>query len=253
MNKRTHAAVLCSLATLPFLTSVPARAEGSVIEILQNARNSVVTVRCKLDGLTGQGTAKFFDPKSGRVFTARRFANASYVAEGAGVVIDNSGIIAASAHMIQPKGRLEVTLQSGETLETRLLENFPQDDIALIQIGTAKSPPALPFADSDAVRLGDKCYAIGGSEVLKNTLSQGKITGIGEKKVQLKGKDGTLDLLQAGFNVYKGDSGSPLLDKDGRLLGIISARQPKVGKVSYAVPSNRVREKYEEYLKKIAG
>ncbi|MFH1790603.1 MAG: S1C family serine protease, partial [Candidatus Omnitrophota bacterium] len=78
------------------------------------------------------------------------------------------------------------------------------------------------------------------STLYRGTLSEGRVTGIGTQSINKDNRVYYVDLIQTSFNVFKGDSGSPIFDESGKLLGIVAANRVSVHGITYVIPSNTI-------------
>ena len=229
------------------LAAVPAAAQTSIIEEMQNARAGVVAVSAVNRNIYKSPGELVRDPKTGRIFLARKLARAAYQRDGAGVIVDPSGIIVTNAHTIYEAQQVAVTLNDGSRIPARVLRLVKGDDIALLKIPPHPSLFTVPIADSDRVKLGDEVITIGSSSLLKKTISGGTVIGLGHSRGT--GNKVRNNLIQTTINVYKGDSGGPLFDRHGRLIGLITASEEARDRSSFAVPSNDITRYLSAYLK----
>lgn len=228
----------------------PALPLESAIETLNNLMPAIVSIKAEGAGMfRSPGGQAVRDPRTGRIVVARTVRTAKFSRDGAGVIIDPAGIIVTNAHIVEHATRITVTLSVNQTLDGTLVHMVPEEDLAFISITPPFPLTALSFADSNAIKLRDRVFTVGSSEVLRNTFSEGIVSGIG-KSGKAYGQDDLVDLIQTSFTVYKGDSGGPLIDVSGKLLGLIVANKPRVGHVSYAIAAGKIRFYYQEYATK---
>ena len=139
---------------------------------------------------------------------------------GSGVLISAEGLILTAAHVVNNADKLTVQLLSGKTYKATILSSIVIADLALIKID---SPPKnLAFiepSDSDNIDIGEEILVIGAPYGLAHTLTVGHLSG---RRLQSDNKLIALELLQTDAAVNQGNSGGPVLDKKGRLIGIIS-------------------------------
>lgn len=229
------------------LSHEQARGE-SVIQIINDSLPSIVRVKAE-NAQVGKGKNAAFRDEKGRIFIMKTLQGAQYRRFGAGVIINPQGLIVTNAHTVRDAGRVIVTFNSGKETTATVAWLAPQDDTAFIQPDNPEENTApLPFADSDSVKLGSVIYTVGSSEVLNGTLTGGKVTGIGKSVRRRQTNQDFADLIQTSFNVYPGDSGGPILDKEGKFLGIIVAAETAKNHTSFAVPSGKIKKHYREYL-----
>jgi len=223
--------------------------QSSVIMNLENSMKSIVNITTETGGLYRSPSAAFRDKKTGRIVVGTSLKAAKYARGGAGVIVDSSGIIVTNAHVVNQASRIEVTLNDGKKVPAEIIDIVQNEDIAIIKIEPPYALTPIQFADSNNLALRSNVYSIGASEYLKGTLSQGKVTGIGQKAKGKTKQSDYIDLIKTSFNVYKGDSGGPLLDAEGKLLGLIVATQTTERHATFAIPSNTIRKYYFDYLK----
>ena len=219
MPKKRSALLTAAILTGLFWNS-PGLTESSVLMNMEKAGESIVRIR-----VVGQGMVQENGLKLVR-----------YSSFAAGILIHSSGLIVTNAHTIRGAGdTVHVHLSDGRTLSGKVLGIFPGEDLGFVQAVTAEPLPALALADSTRVGLGTAVYTIGTSEIRDRSFSQGKITAIGQERNP--GGKTPVKVFRVNFSAYQGDSGSPILDREGRLLGILSARQNDRTRSSFAVPS----------------
>lgn len=218
----------------------------SVIETIYNALPAIVEIQSEAKGLYSSPPQAVKDARSGRIAVARSLKAASYKREGAGAIIDADGIIVTNAHIVKGANRINIKFNDGRILPARILSVIEGEDIAFLQIDSPGPFHFLPFADSSHAKLRSRIFNVGASDILSGTFTEGMVTGLGEEKNQEDNAQDAIALLQTSFNVYKGDSGGPVLDAEGNLLGIISAARQKAGHTTYAITSNKIKRFYQE-------
>lgn len=208
------------------------RAESSILLTLMNASQSVVQIESE-NAQIGRGTG----PHAKRVL-----GSVTYVRTGTGIIIDAKGIIATNTHIVIQAARIRVHTFDGKTYEAKPIIVDRANDLCLLKINPDTELTALPLADVSKVALQSRIYSIGGSNLLRNTLSEGKVTGIAFskqlKKAVPKRLARDIKLFQINIDLYPGDSGSPIFNSSGQVIGIISAAAQRRGKTAFAVPSS---------------
>jgi len=161
---------------------------------------------------------------------------------GSGFIIRADGLIVTNFHVIDVGRRIQVETQDGQKHEVKSVHASDEAlDIALIQI-EAKDLPTLPLGDVETARQGDKVVAMGAPEGLAYSLVDGILSA---KREDLDGYEGRL-LLQLAMPIERGNSGGPLLDMQGRVLGIISMKHTWKENLGFAIPVNEVRPLLEK-------
>ncbi len=155
---------------------------------------------------------------------------------GSGFIIDPSGLVVTNNHVIDGADEIEVTLVDGRTLPAELIGRDPVTDVAVLQIVSANEDfPAVAFGDSDASRVGDWVIAIGNPFGFGGSLTAGVISARGR---EVGGRYD--DYIQSDVAINTGNSGGPLFNLDGDVIGvntlIYSPTGASVG-ISFSVPS----------------
>jgi serine protease Do len=156
---------------------------------------------------------------------------------GSGFIIDPDGYIVTNNHVIQDADEVTVILQDETRLEAEVIGRDPKTDVAILKVEPPTPLPALTFGDSDAVRVGDWIMAIGNPFGFGGSVTAGIISA--------RGRDinaGPYDnFLQTDASINRGNSGGPMFNLDGEVIGINTAIfSPSGGNVGigFAIPSN---------------
>ena len=156
---------------------------------------------------------------------------------GSGFIVDPSGLIVTSHHVVKGADSVTVTLQDGRKLEAQVVGVDPKTDLALIEVDADESLPAVEFGDSDRTRVGDWVVAVGNPFGLAGTVTAGIVSGRGRDI----GSGPYDDFLQIDAPINRGNSGGPLFDRGGRVVGVNTAIfSPTGGNVGigFAIPAN---------------
>jgi S1-C subfamily serine protease len=161
---------------------------------------------------------------------------------GTGCIIDKSGVILTSAHVIESGKNIIVTMYNGQNYEARILKHFDEsEDIVLLKIDVPQELKTVKFGDSEKIKVGQKVLAIGNPFGFTGTLTQGIISRIDYAK----------NRIQTDAAINPGSSGGPLLNKHGEIIGINQAifnpdnNISNIG-IGFAIPINSIKE----YMKK---
>ncbi|MBS0470730.1 MAG: DegQ family serine endoprotease [Proteobacteria bacterium] len=160
---------------------------------------------------------------------------------GSGFIIDPSGYIVTNNHVIDGSDQISVTLNDGTTLPAKLVGRDEKTDLALLKVSPKKPLPSARFGDSDHARIGDWVIAIGNPFGLGSTVTAG-IVSARNRDIESGPYD---DFIQTDAPINRGNSGGPLFDMDGNVVGVNSAiYSPSGGSVgiAFSIPSNLVRE-----------
>ncbi len=165
---------------------------------------------------------------------------------GSGVIVTAEGHIITAYHVIQKKHALRVTLYDGRSVSVRLVGVDPELDIAVLQVdNTRMNFSPLPFTDSDSAVPGMVVMACGNPYGLGSSFSRGIISAR-ERKLMESGQS----VLQTDANIFPGNSGGPLVNIRGEILGINKSVLPNSEKnfdgIGFVIPSNLVRHSFEQ-------
>jgi serine protease Do len=168
---------------------------------------------------------------------------------GSGFIITSDGYIMTNNHVVEGATKLQVTLDTGEKFEADVIGTDPMIDLGLIKIDPkGKQLPTLPLGDSDALKVGQWVMAIGNPFELERTVTVGVVSG---KKRQVgigSTIPGIANFIQTDAAINFGNSGGPLIDGQGRVVGINTAiqRGEMAEGISFAIPINEARRAAEE-------
>jgi S1-C subfamily serine protease len=173
---------------------------------------------------------------------------------GSGFVMDKSGHIVTNYHVVQGAERITVGFSNRDTVEARLLGSDPSTDLAVLSVDvSAKALRPLPLGNSDNVEVGDQVVAIGNPFGLDRTATAGIVSAV--QRLITAPNQFTIDhVIQTDAPINKGNSGGPLLDANGRVIGVNT--QIETGGIStgnvgigFAVPSNTVKNVVGQILR----
>ena len=216
---------LC-LTTLLWLNtfSLAHAADSSLISRIQKIESSLVYIKTVY-----RRSLRTHNGRSGIV---------SYERNGTGIIMDPSGIIVTNTHIVINAPKILVGLSDGKVYEATVLY-ASEADFSFLKIDTSYPLQAIPWADSSQAQLGQKIIALGNSDNNHQSILGGQITSLIESM-----STNNIELLELDINLYQGDSGGPILDEDGRLLGLIMAKRKTEERKSYAIASNKIRQEY---------
>ena len=170
---------------------------------------------------------------------------------GSGVIVTEEGHIITNYHVIDGKESIRVTMHDGSSFEAQLIGEDAALDIAVLKIEHGEPFPSLKMGDSGAVRVGQLVFAVGNPFGLGETVTQGIISA---KERSLS--DTQRDLFQTDVMVNPGNSGGPLINIQGEVIGIntfivsTNEQNPGFEGVSFAVPASDVMESFRSILER---
>ncbi|KAF0243125.1 MAG: protease [Planctomycetota bacterium] len=165
--------------------------------------------------------------------------------KGSGFVVDETGFILTNNHVIADATKVRVVLPGGGEVEPKLVGTDPETDIALLKVDSMGLRPAR-LGDSDGVVVGEWVMAVGSPYGLSNTVTAGIVSAKGRSGVSGIAYEG---YIQTDAAVNPGNSGGPLVNLRGEVIGITSAILSKSGGydgISFAIPVNRAKEVMEQ-------
>jgi len=156
---------------------------------------------------------------------------------GSGFIIDPAGIVVTNNHVIDGADEITVLLQDGTSLKATLIGRDQRTDVAVLKVTPEKPLPFVQFGDSDASRVGDWVLAIGNPFGLGGTVTAGIVSARG-RDIQQGPYD---NFIQTDAPINKGNSGGPLFNMDGQVIGINTAiYSPSGGSIGigFSIPAN---------------
>ena len=233
--------LLSAVASLLLLQSAPvaeprtvaprgdlAADERATIDLFRNARDSVVFIS------TRQRVADFW---TRNIYSVPR-------GSGSGLIWDGAGHIVTNYHVIEGASEAQIQMSDGRQFNAQLVGVSPQHDLAVLKIGGAgfSAPARVPIGTSSDLQVGQNVFAIGNPFGLDWTLTKGIVSALDRSLPNENGPD-IRHLIQTDAAVNPGNSGGPLLDSAGRLIGINTAIYSPSGAsagISFAVPVDTV-------------
>lgn len=157
-------------------------------------------------------------------------------ASGSGFIISSDGFIVTNNHVIENADSIQVALSDGRTVNAELKGTDPSTDIAVLKIYES-GLKALPFADSDELQPGQIAIAIGNPLGLQHTVTAGVVSALGRT---LRANNGRLidDVIQTDASLNPGNSGGPLMNSSGHVIGVNTATIASAQGLCFAVSSN---------------
>jgi serine protease Do len=167
---------------------------------------------------------------------------------GSGFIISADGVVVTNNHVIEAADAIEIILQNGQRYEATVVGRDPATDIAVLRVHTRQPLPYVDMGDSDAARVGDIVLAIGNPFGLGGSLSVGVVSAR-NRNIDAGRYD---DFIQTDAAINRGNSGGPLFNTDGEVIGvntaIVSPTGASVG-VGFATPTSIVRPVVDQLLR----
>jgi 2-alkenal reductase len=215
--------------------------------IYNKANPSVVSIDVRMPQ---QANSSFGLPGQGQRQRQGQQPQAYAYAAGSGFVYDTTGHIVTNAHVVEGADRVEVTFSDGAQMYAKVVGIDADSDLAVIQVeGNASRYQPLALANSDQLQVGDRAIAIGNPFQRSGTMTQGIVSGL-HRSVDgvATSADGQAyqipDAVQTDAALNPGNSGGPLLNDQGQVIGVneqIESQVRQSSGVSFAIPSNLVK------------
>ncbi len=213
--------------TMPIQTEPDA--EGSLV-IANDVSGVVETARASVVGIN-----------------AETYSNFASISSGSGIILSEDGYIVTNAHVISGGDSISVTLDDGTVYAAYLIGSDEFTDLAVIKVD-ATGLPTAKFGNSDDIKVGETAIAIGNpTGQLMGTVTSGIVSAVSRN---LMINNYMMNLLQTDASINSGNSGGPLLNAHGQVIGINSAKISATGYegIGFAIPINTVKPIVEELI-----
>lgn len=216
--------VVASACILLIFLVAPASAESlrrsAIVQAVETVRPSVVNI-------TGQKLV----PRDDQYSNEKKRVNGM----GTGVVVDSRGYILTNYHVVEGVRRIRVTLAGGQAYIARLVAHDPTTDLAIIKIPISFHMQVVKVGSSRDIMTGETVIAVGNAYGYEHTVTTG-IVSAQHRNVQVNEVQSYKDLIQTDASINPGNSGGPLLNIDGRMIGINVAVRVGAQGIGFAIP-----------------
>ena len=224
--------------------------EDAFVSVADRATPSVVNVSVKAkreaqpeaapSPETEEKFKEFFGPELFERFFRRRNPREEGRAAGSGVIVDARGYIVTNNHVVENASEIEVRLSDGRKFKATLVGRDGRTDLAVLRIENPSGPlPVAELGDSDRLRVGQWAIAIGNPFGLDRTVTAGIISATGRTHLGVATYEA---FIQTDASINPGNSGGPLLNLDGRVVGINTAIVSSGQGIGFAIPINTARD-----------
>lgn len=222
-------------APVNIVTQSVVEEESSITDVVEKVSPSVVSVVIETIS---------FDPFSG--------PSSSEAGIGTGFVVDETGIIVTNSHVVNDaSGEYSIVTNDGETYEVTKVHLDEVTDLALLEIN-ARNLPTIELGDSDSLKVGQRAIAIGNAlGRFSNTVTVGVVSGI-SRQLTAYGRFGDFKTyegaIQTDAALNPGNSGGPLLNSSGQVIGINVALSAGADNIGFAIPVNTLKPILESFF-----
>lgn len=217
----------------PVLAAPPALGLNAIADLVERAAPAVVNI----DTITRQRVrvSPIFGPSQTRVQERRGL--------GSGFILRADGLIVTNNHVVAGASEVLVTLNDGRQFEAKVIGRDAPYDLAVLKID-ARGLPKLDWADFHKVRVGEWVVAMGSPLGLDKTVTQGIVSALNRNVAVVE----SVPFIQTDAAINPGNSGGPLLDLDGRVVGVTTAVAAGAQGIGFAIPADLAKEAVTELV-----
>ncbi len=171
------------------------------------------------------------------------------ISEGSGFIVDPEGYILTNNHVVESAESVRVIMDDGKHYRAAVVGTDPETDVAVLKIVSDETFPYIDMGDSDALEVGDWVMAIGNPfGTLAGTVTVGIVSALNREDLPLPGNTYYKNFIQTDAAINLGNSGGPLVDLYGRVVGINTAISAQGSGIGFAIPIDLVRFSYESIV-----
>jgi serine protease Do len=204
-------------------------------DVAERINAAVVNIDSTSKSPEARDRQRYFRRGEGPIEGPPRDLETPRLGAGSGFIIDRDGFILTNHHVIDAAERITVTLADGRAFRAEVVGIDPAIDVALLKVSGARDLPEAPLGNSDELRVGEWVCAIGNPLGYVHSVTVGVVSFIGRKLF-----DPSLDdYIQTDAAINFGNSGGPLINSRGEVIGINSAISSRASNIGFAVPINQ--------------
>ena len=227
----------------------PEMLSASFAEVAKRVETAVVNIdtKGKIPEVTSRGEKPEGNLEDLLDFLRRQQRRPSS-AVGSGFIVDRSGYILTNYHVVEESARISVRLQSGEEFMAKVIGTDEETDLAVLKIEAGRDLPFIKLGNSDVVKVGDWVLAIGSPFGLAQTVTAGIISQTNRETPYATPFQ---KFLQTDAAINRGNSGGPLVNMDGEVIGVNSQIATSTGDyngIGFALPSNEAANVYQQIV-----
>jgi serine protease Do len=230
------------------LSATPEKLSASFAQVSKKVGLAVVNIdtKGKVPEITSKGVKPPEDADDIMEFFRRQMPQRPSSAVGSGFIVDKRGYILTNLHVVEDASRVLVRLQSGEEFVAKIIGADDQTDLAVLKIDTGRDLPFIKFGNSDNAQVGDWVLAIGSPFGLAQTVTAGIIS---QTRRETPYATSFQKFIQTDAAINRGNSGGPLVNMDGEVIGVNSQIATSTGDyngIGFALPSNEAANVYNQ-------
>lgn len=254
IKNRSLIAIVFSLAAAVSLQAQSDKLTKSFAEVTKKVEPAVVSIdtKSKAQPVATRPPATQGNNADGNEvmdFLRRQMQQKPVHAVGSGFIVEKSGYIITNAHVVDEAARITVKLDSGEEYNAKVVGTDEQTDLAVLKIDAPKDLPFVKFGDSDKAEVGDWVLAIGSPFGLAKTVTAGIIS---QKQRETPFASAFQRFIQTDAAINRGNSGGPLVNIDGEVIGVNSQIATSTGDyngIGFALPSKVTENVLNQIIK----
>ena len=228
----------------PIPPTVSAARRSPVAIVAHNVLPSVVNIQTEAT-IRQRAVDPLYDPFG--FFGGRERAYTSQ-ALGSGFVWSKDGIIVTNNHVVEGASRITVNFQDGSQVPAKLIGVDPDSDVAVLRVD-AKNLAAAPIGTSSDLLIGETVVAVGNPFGLSGTVTTGVVSALGRSVPSKEAGRTFTDFIQTDASINPGNSGGPLLNIEGKVIGINTAIYAQAQGIGFAIPVDRAKKVIQDLLR----
>lgn len=217
--------------------------KADISQIVKTTQQSVVDIQT-----TGHFKLRYRTPLFLEVFFSEFFGRplsqetkTEYKSAGTGIVIESNGLILTNAHVVSLFDEIQVRTYDNKWLKAELISKDFEHDLALLEIKEPYKFKSIEMADPSQIKVAEPVFAIGNPYSYSQTVTQGIVSAI-NRLVDIDPKHPLENMIQTTADVNPGNSGGPLINQSGQMIGVMTIRDPRARGINFAISVETVRE-----------
>jgi serine protease Do len=227
----------------PIPATVGAARRTPIVVVAHNVLPAVVNIQTE-STIRRRDVDPFFDPFG--IFGGPRTYTSQSL--GSGFVWSGDGIIVTNNHVVEGASRVTVNFQDGTQMSAKLIGVDPDSDLAVLRV-EAKNLAAAPIGTSSDLMIGESVIAVGNPFGLSGTVTTGVVSALGRSVPSKEAGRTFTDFIQTDASINPGNSGGPLLNIEGKVVGINTAIYANAQGIGFAIPVDRARKIIQDILR----